>query len=82
MGPLLAHQSWYTHLGLMFSHYLVLTSSFADDGYFKVLSPPFHYQEHKDSMLNVSDNKHKAKLITCNTPGCEILEHNSLHLNH
>ena len=45
-------------LGLMFSHCLVLTSSFFDDYYFKVLFLLCH-QEHKDSMVNVSDTKNK-----------------------
>lgn len=58
------------HLGLMFSHCFVLTSSFLDDYYFKVLLLLFRDQEHKDSMVNVSDVKDKAKYITGNTvPG-------------
>lgn len=61
-----------THLGVMVSHWMVLTSSFLDDDYFKVLSLLFHYQAHnKCCMLNVSDVK--AKYVTGNTvPGCEI----------
>lgn len=55
------------HLGLMFSHCFVLTSSFLDDYYFKVLLLLFRDQEHK---VNVSDVKDKAKYITRNTvPG-------------
>lgn len=57
MDPLLAHQSRCT-FGTMFSHWLVLTSSFFDDYYFKVLFLPCH-QEHKDNMVNVSDTKNK-----------------------
>lgn len=72
-----------THLGLMVCRWLVLTSSFLSDYYFKVLLVLFHYRVHKGHILNISDIKDKAKYITRDMfPGREIVEHSSWHLNH